>query len=242
MKLNAAIAVEKGTKTRVYAEVSELYKAIQKPDLFNGFSKTYRPKDDGGEMYPPEARKVQMSVKDVLRKFIDLRTEAFDVTAIKDIGNTSAKANIVVDGTVIATDLPATFLIYLEKQLDEITVFMEALPELSPDEDWREDVNSGMFKTEPMTTHRSKKEQKVVKLAEATKEHPEQAVLVSEDVLVGYWDLVKQSAAMPRPVKEKIIERVNKLRKAVKIAREEANEVEVPGTSIGAQIFQYLLP
>ncbi len=37
-KLNQIIAIEKGIKSKAYAHVTELHKACQKPDLFNGFS------------------------------------------------------------------------------------------------------------------------------------------------------------------------------------------------------------
>jgi hypothetical protein len=40
-KLNQILAVEKGIKTRVYAELAELAQATQKPALVNGFMKTY---------------------------------------------------------------------------------------------------------------------------------------------------------------------------------------------------------
>ncbi|MDQ3812829.1 MAG: hypothetical protein M3347_02630 [Armatimonadota bacterium] len=41
-KLNQVVAIEKGVKSRVYGEVTELHKTSQKPELFNGFIKTCR--------------------------------------------------------------------------------------------------------------------------------------------------------------------------------------------------------
>ena len=58
-KLNQIIAIEKGVKARVYGELTELHKAVQKPELFNGFSKTYQKKDDDGEDLPAEKKRVQ---------------------------------------------------------------------------------------------------------------------------------------------------------------------------------------
>ena len=58
-KLNQILAIEKGVKTRVYAEFTDLHNATQKPALMNGFTKTYQPRDEDGEMYPPESQKVQ---------------------------------------------------------------------------------------------------------------------------------------------------------------------------------------
>ena len=49
-KLNQIIAVEKGVKARTQRTVTDTYHACQKPALFNGFDKTYQPKDEEGEV------------------------------------------------------------------------------------------------------------------------------------------------------------------------------------------------
>jgi hypothetical protein len=41
MKLNQVVAVEKPTKQRVERAISDIYKALQKPDLFEGHNKKY---------------------------------------------------------------------------------------------------------------------------------------------------------------------------------------------------------
>jgi hypothetical protein len=58
-KLNQIIAIEKGIKSRVSSELTKLYKTVQKPDLFNGFSKIYQKKDEESEDLPPEQKRVQ---------------------------------------------------------------------------------------------------------------------------------------------------------------------------------------
>ena len=50
-KLNQVIAIEKGVKSRVYGEITEMHKTSQKAELFNGFAKNYRKKDEDGEDY-----------------------------------------------------------------------------------------------------------------------------------------------------------------------------------------------
>lgn len=84
--------------------------------------------------------------------------------------------------------------------------------------------------------------QKPIVLYAATPEHPAQTQLITEDVLAGYWSTVKQSGAMPATEKLALLERIDKLLRAVKDAREAANmidEVKVP--DVGAAIFNYLL-
>ena len=63
-RLNQVLAVEKGVKTRVYAEFTRLYNATKKPDLLEGFSKNYVPKEESGETHPSQDKRVQFQVLD----------------------------------------------------------------------------------------------------------------------------------------------------------------------------------
>ena len=58
-KLNQIIAIEKGTKSRTFQELTEAHQSLQKPALLSGISRTYRPKDEEGEQLPPESTRVQ---------------------------------------------------------------------------------------------------------------------------------------------------------------------------------------
>ena len=234
--------MEKGVKARAFAELSELNKVIQKPALFNGFAKAYQPKDAEGETLPPENQRVQFVATEVLRSVERGLGELFDITARKDWTNCVAKADVLVDGNVVLTGAPVSFLLFLEKQLTDIRTFVGNLPVLDPAESWSEDKNSGLYRTEPTSTHRTKKVQKPIVLYPATPEHPAQTQIITEDVIVGFWSQVKQSGAIPRPQKLIILDRVERLLKAVKEAREAANiQEEVKTPDIGAAIFGYLL-
>jgi hypothetical protein len=102
-KLNQIVAIEKGVKSRVYGEVTELHKESQKTEPYTGFSKVYRKRDEEGEELPPEQKKVRLSGPDVLRRLATLETELFDVEATKEWANTEARADVVVDGTVLVS-------------------------------------------------------------------------------------------------------------------------------------------
>jgi hypothetical protein len=242
-KLNQIIAIEKGIKSRIYGEIGELYKAVQKPDLFNGFAKTYQPKDDDdGEKLPPERKRVQLTVSDVLRAVALKSTEWYDVTARKDFTNCSATADVMIDGRCVLSTVPISYLLFLEKQLTDMRTFVGQLPVLDDGEDWVKDPNSGLYKTEAVQTHRTKKVQKPLVMYPATPEHPAQTQIMTEDVIAGFWSQVRQSGAMPKPEKDKLAERVEKLLQAVKQAREAANGIdEVITPKIGETVFNYLM-
>jgi hypothetical protein len=240
-KLNQVLAVEKGTKSRVYAEVTQLNATAQKPALYAGFAKNWNPKTDDGEVFPPESLRVQHNAREQLGTLARVLTELFDVSAARDWANCQAKADVVVDGRVVVAAAPATYLLFLEKQLVDVQTFIGNLPVLDPAEEWRFDEATNVYKSELTKTARTKKVQKPIVLYDATKEHPAQTQLITEDVVIGHWDTVKHSGALPPKKKTELLERVEKLLKAVKYAREEANSVEAEKKLVGAAIFDYLL-
>lgn len=239
-KLNAVIAIAKGTKARVYGEVTELHKQAQKSEPFSGLSRKYRKLGEDGEDLPSENKKVQLYAEDVLVRLAKLQSEAFDIEAEMTFGNQGATADVVVDGTTVLKAAPATYLIYLEKQLTDVRTFVDKMPTLDESEDWEKDANSNVFKTATTSTHRTKKVQKPIVLFPATPEHPAQTQLVTEDIIAGYWDTIKLSGALPVPRKQAVLGRIDKLLKAVKTAREAANEAAVETKDVGSAIFGFL--
>jgi hypothetical protein len=240
-KLNQILAIERSTKSRVHGDVTRMHHSLQKPALLNGFTKSYQRKNEDDDVYPPEKQKVQLKATDMLKQAGRLLAELVDVTATKDFGNTHAKADLVVDGEVLLSGVPATFLLFLEKQLADLKTFVTKVPALDPAEDWTHDAGADLYKTEPIQTSKTKKVQRPIVLYPATEKHPAQTQLISEDVVVGVWVTVKQSGAMPAARKSELLERIERLSSAVKFARETANGVEVTKREVGERLFTYLL-
>lgn len=239
-RLNQVIAVEKDAKNAAYAAITEYNKVAQKPDLFNGFMKTYRPKEEGGEVYPAEAKKVQFRVADFFTEIKRLYGGWLDLMAAKDLTNCKALASVSLPGVGDLPALPATFLLGLEKVLADLKTFASNLPELPAEEFW-DGVNAeGLNTSEPVEIHRTKKVQKGLVLHPPTVEHPAQTQLITEDEVVGYWKIHKVSSAIPRTQKQAILERIAKLAAAVKKAREEANMTEVQEQKVGNAILSYV--
>jgi hypothetical protein len=240
-KLNQIIAIEKGTKTKATERITELYHAVQKPDLFNGFSRAYQPIKDGGETLPPENKKVQFTVDDVIRSVIRTQSDFLNITASKDYTNCVAKADVVIDGKTIITDAPVPFLLFLEKTVTDLRNVILKLPVLDEAEDWKYDQASSLARTEPIKTHRTKKVQKPLVMYDATPEHPAQTQLITEDETVGYWSQTKLSGALAKSKKTEYLDKVEKLLNAIKEAREAANSTEeVKVDKVADSVFGYL--
>ena len=241
VRLSQVIAVEKQVKSKVNSEGSELHKSNQKPDLFSGMTRTYERKDEDGEELPGEQKLVQQRADENLKQWSQLWSELLDVVATKDWGNLKASTDLVVDDQVLIKDAPVTYLIWLEKQLDDFRTYVDKLPVLDPGKAWRHDAGSGLYVTEPVKTARHKKVARVLLKVEATEHHPAQAEVVHDDVLVGYWSNQSTSGALPEARRRQLLERIDRLRKAVKQAREEANSIKVENVSVGSALANWLL-
>jgi hypothetical protein len=239
-QLNQIVALEKGVKSRAYADFTAAHRVVQKAPLLSGISRSYRPKDDEGEQLPSESTKVQIQVADVLHRVQASLTRMFDVVLTKDVANGTAKADIVVGEQTIATAVPVTYLLFLEKQLTDLHTFVSKLPVLDPAESWEYDTVTGSYTTTPSSTTRTKKVPRNHVKAEATDRHPAQVEMYYEDILVGYWTTVKLSGALPQAEVTRLVERVVSLQEAVKVAREQANSAVVTDQKIGDKVFGYL--
>lgn len=240
-RLNQIIAIEKGIKSKSVQELATVQQTLQKPALFSGIARSYRPKDEEGEQLPPESNRVQVKAEEVLRQTVEVLTKLFDVTATKDWVNCHARADVVVDGQTVLTQVPVAYLLFLEKQLVDLQAFVKKLPVLDASETWTFDNSADCWATEAIQTLKTKKIPRNHVKAEATDKHPAQVEVYYEDVTVGYWRTVKFSGAMPATRIKELLERIEKLSQAVKFAREEANNTEAQQQHISASMFQYLL-
>jgi len=239
-RLNQIIAVEKGVKSRSFQELTDAHHALQKPALLTGIARTYRPKDDEGEQLPPESTKVQIKAEEIIQQTAAILTRLFDITATKDWTNGAARADVVVDGQPLLTQVPVTYLLFLEKQLVDLHTFIKKLPTLDASETWNFDASADCWATEPVQTVKTKKIPRNHVKAEATDKHAAQVEVFYEDVVVGYWRTVKFSGALPARRVSELLDRVEKLQQAVKFAREEANNADAVDQKVGDKVFQFL--
>lgn len=244
-KLNQLLAIEKGVKKQVYDTITQLNNLAQKPHFFDGFSKTYQKLDENDADLPSETKKVQLHYVAMEETIAASLVELFDITARKDWSNLHAVADVKLeDGTILAPSVPATHLLFLEKQLADLNTLVGNIPTLDIAEDWSRDPNAtGIHRTGETKTHRTKKVPEILVKYPATDKHPAQTEVFTTDKVVGYWHQTKFSGAMPEPRKKQLLRRIDQLIRAVKQAREEANsiaETETPkvGEALLAFVFK----
>jgi hypothetical protein len=179
-KLNQIIAIEKGVKTQTFQDITEGYHALQRTSQLAGIARSYTPKDEEGEQLPPESTRVQVRAEEVIAQVSSTLTKLFDITATTDYANWHAKADVVVDGTVLLHDVPATYLLFLEKQLVDVHTFISKRPVLDASETWTRDESADTWATEPVQTLRTKKVYRNHVKAEATDKHPAQVEVYTD--------------------------------------------------------------
>lgn len=241
MKLNQVVAIREGARTRYFNELKELDKNIQRREPFEGLRREYAPfEDKPEERLPAEHKYVTSRVEDLLRDFRPRLIEHLDVEATQEWGNCGAKADVVVHGQTLIKDVPITFLLTLEKKLTELRSVIATLPTLAQDEQWGYEENQRLYVGRELQKVRTQKRPQVLVKYNATPEHPAQTEVFQQDVPVGTWTEQKLSGAISLPRKQELMNRVETLLKAVKEAREAANDVKVEEVRVGEALYDFL--
>lgn len=241
-KLNQILAIEKGEKAKIFKSLTELHRVSEKPELYEGRYRTYEPLNEEGDKLPPETQNIQLNAEEVIQNMTNILAPLWDITATKDVNNClSAFADVVVDGEVIMSRAPVTYLLFLEKQLNDVETFIQKVPTLDASQKWQFDDTQNCYTTDSYWTNRAVKERRNHVKAPATDKHPAQVEVYVEDVVVGKFTTIRYSGALSKKRKEELLDRVRKLKNAVLFAREQANSVEAQKVEVARKLFNYIV-
>lgn len=239
-KLNQLVACMSKIKTNAKEKITEVHHKLKQSKLLSGINRSYQPKIDGDNVYPPESQLVQYCVPKAISEFTEASKELLDSVYSQDATNCVATADLVVDGKTLAKSLPVTYLLFLEKQANDYLTFASQLPTLDLAQEWHKDEASDFYRSNPTKTLKTKKVWKNHVKSPATDKHPAQVETYTEDEVEGTWTKVDFSGAIPAKDRNEIEARARKLLAAVKVAREEANLAEIKTDKIGEKVLGYL--
>lgn len=247
MKLHELLAVETNLETQAGKVRSDLATTFEKKrHLFEEKRTVFIPLAEGEQQTVELQSDLQSTVAKELDWVQGHITKALDASYQVAETNTKARSDVILEDdaqTVVLKDVPATALLELEKRLAEIGTLIGAIPTLDPAKGFALDAQRGVgvFKAREVVKNRTKKTPKVIVKYEATKEHPAQTELVSEDVPTGKIQEQEWSGLMTPGDKSTLLNRVEILSRAVRRARSRANEAEVDTTKkIGARLLKYI--
>lgn len=241
-KLHELLAVEpdlKGAAEKIIAETINTF--TKKPNHFEARHKNYRPKDEDGDTFAPERQEMVTTVPKKLDHTQDVVVRYLDAVAQKEVTNTEASAVLEVDGTpLIDTPLPATLLLALEGRLKQLREVYNAIPTLDPSETWKWDEQTKTYEAESKDSYKTKKVYRNHVKAPATDKHPAQVETYTEDERIGTWTTKRWSGCVTPAEKAAVLGRIDKLTRAVKQARQRANDAEAKKVELGNVLFNFI--
>lgn len=245
MKLHELLAVESNLETQATKVRSDLANTFEKKrHLFEEKRLLFTPNAEGAQTVTEQQSDIQSTVRKELDWIRPHLAKALDASYMVAEANTAARADIVLeDGDVIAKDVPATSLLELQKRLAEILGLAQTIPTLDPAKGFVADSQrgEGFYKAREVRKTRTTKQPKVIIKYEATKEHPAQTELYSADLPLGIIEEQEWSGMLTPGEKAEVLNRIEKLSRAVRSARSRANEQIVDTTKkISSNLLNYI--
>lgn len=239
-KLFELLAVEKDLLNKTVESAKEILSRFSNQDNFLGITTHFAKLLEDQPNLQDEFKPLPGNVDSALDEYLNNAGQYIDVTIEKETANTTAFADVVLDGAIFLEKWSATALLNLESRLDELHKVYSAIPTLPDSEVWTFDSGKDSFVSGNRKQIRTAKVAKTIVLYDATKEHPAQVQLVSTDVPAYEVERVVYSGMVTVADKKKRIERIEKLQRAVKQARQRANTVETSENKISDKIFGYI--
>lgn len=246
-KLHEVLAVEgdlESQATKVMQEAAVTFE--KKANHFLGYSKwlemfdeNRKQEEEGGS----EQREIVDSVKGKLDHVWKYYSKYVDAVSQKERTNQDARADLVVDGQTLAEGLPATLLLGLESRLKKMRSVYDSIPTHAPGISWELDVDKGkgIFKASHLIT--KSKTEKVVRhqvLVEPTEHHPAQIDKWDENVAVGVFKTQHWTSNVSPAQKAEWLEKIDKLLRGVKKARQRANNTEIVKIKVGHELKKFI--
>ncbi len=245
--LHELLAIEnnlKGQSDKCRAQLADTFD--KKRHLFGSKVVVFQPNAEGQQPETTVESDVQTTVGSELKWLSGHLTKAIDVSLQVAEANTSARADIVLEsGETIATGVPATALLELEKRVAEIKSLVEAVPTLDPAKGFTPDAThklKGVYKARDIQKTRTAKTKEVLVMYPATDKHPAQVQVNDKDVPTGKVQEQEWSGLITPADKADMINRVEIVARAVRKARSRANNVAIDSArTVGAALFTYIL-
>ena len=243
-RLHELIAVKASLRAQASKTAADLANTFEKKQHhFTARVKSFTALGEDTILKVEEQLDLQTTVRKELLWLKQYIVKAIDASHAVNTGNRTAQADIVLeDGTVLLPSVPSTTLLELEGELEQLRTFIDKIPTLDPAKGFRpaEDREQGVYVARDVEKTRTKKVSKVVVLAPATKEHPAQVQLVPEDEPVGMVREQEWSSMLTIAAKGDMLDRIEKLSRAVKKARSRANEEFVKSEPMADRLISYV--
>lgn len=245
-KLHELLAIEGDHRSQAESCRVDLKNTFEKKG--HHFTKklvTFKSSVEGGQDKVESQLNLQTTIHKELTWISEKISKVLDGGHQIDVANTSAKADIILDdGTILLLGVPSTSLLRMEHRIVEVRDLVHAIPTLDPAKGFEPDASEGVgiYRAREVQKTKTNKVQKHIVVVQPTKEHPAQVAVVSEDVPIGYIHEQEWSSLITVADKGDMLDRVERLVRAIKAARARANDIEldVKQNKIGNVVMKYV--
>ena len=248
-ELLAALGDAEARSNMVQQEATDTF--TKRPNHFLGAHRTLRMFADADKHLEEshiEHQEITTTIRAKLRYIQRDIARWWDAFLQKEATNQEAKADLVVDDTVIAKDLPAAFFLGMEKELKSLRKCYENIPTLQPGIKWEKDPtlaaadnSKGVYRN--MNPDKKLKTKQTIGhkiLVPQDEHHPAQVEKWTEQDPVGEFTVEVVSGMITPAEKSIMLQRITKLIAAVKRSRMRANSQEIKKLAIGKALFEYI--
>lgn len=247
-RLHELLAVEGNLKAQADKTRADLMNTFEKKTHhFTEQTISFQPSEENKPVVVEKQLDLQTTVPQELKWASEFLIKSLDVSYQVAEANTVARADITLEGsdTPFLSQIPVTSLLELEKRANELQHFIATIPTLDPAKGFRVDAERGadIYRARDERKKRTKKIDKPLTLAAATKEHKEQVQLITVDEPIGDIVTLEWSGLITTAAKGDMLARVEEFARAVKQARSRANDTEVDSSAkqkIGAKIVNHV--
>lgn len=246
--LHELLAAEKDVVGKAKKIINEGKTTFTRHEHFTGFVKRYEAIIEEMKVREEELterRELTTTVGAKLNYIFNAVADAINIRYQKDMTNLNAKADIILDGVVLAKDVPAITLLALEETFHDLRGLFDTIPTIEPGQRWvpADEVMPGARRTEQDNVKIStKKVTEHVVIVPPTDRHPAQTVQETKDIPAAKIITTTYSGRITPTEKMMLMTRLEKLTAAVKRARARANEATVVEATLANELLSTLLP
>lgn len=240
MKLYEVLALEPDLQDKAKEAFATITRLFGGGEFFIKRVKSYRAVLEDEPELQNEETAMAYTVADLLEEYAKVEGDFLNIALTKENTNAETGAELMVDGVVLASALPATALLNLESRLAEIRRLYEQIPTIDPSGKWEIDDMTGAWKAGPYTRPKFKKVRRAQVLYEATDNHPAQVEAYTEDIPAYEVSETVWNSKFTIAEKQSRIKRIDKLAQEAKAARLRANDVEASRIRISDKLFKYI--
>lgn len=244
-KLHELLAASKTVSDSWNTTYADALTKLGKPITFEGESVTLKMLEESESNKAIEAaastyRPLKTSVVATLDYALGFFAKYEDHLLAKHETNAKAKADLQLDGVVIATGLTSNYLIELGKRLGKLRELALAAPTLDAGKPWTYDSGQGQWAAAPEITTKTEKIMVPVILSPATDKHPAQVKESTKDNTIGKFTRVKRCTALTALQKAGLITLIDKLILEAEMARQRANDTVVVTGQVGGNLVRII--